>query len=227
MPRLPRIVLPGFPHHVTQRGNRRNRTFLDDADFRTYLGLMRKYSVRHNVAIYTYGLMPNHDHQIARPTSKEGLSNYMHDLAGGYAEYFNEKYDLTGHLWEARFYGCVVDDVHLWNAVRYVEQNAVRGKLVSRAEAWPWSSAAAHCGLCEDRVLTGDFPPPGLVLDWASWLSQPLEERELDRLRKATHKGSGYATEHFLKELENLTGLCLLPRKRGRPSLPQRLPSNP
>jgi putative transposase len=166
----------------------------------------------------TYSLMTNHTHKIAVPSTPDSLSGLMHDLNGAYAAYFNRKYEHCGHLWQKRFFACVLDEAHLWNAVRYVERNPVRAGLVERAEDYPWSSAAAHCGLRADPLLDQDFPPAGLVPDWAAWLATELSEEHLEEIRSNTRKGIPWASVPFLRELERLFGIPLLPRKRGRKS---------
>ncbi|RPJ86929.1 MAG: transposase [Acidobacteria bacterium] len=224
MPRRPRVVLPGFPHHVTHRGNRKEPIFLDDYDRLFYLSKLAKYTCQYEVPLYGYGLMTTHVHHVAVPPTEESLSCCLHDLHGTYADHFNNKYGLTGHLFEERFYACALDEAHLWNAVRYVEQNPVRAGLVRVPEDYRWSSAQGHCGLREDRLLSQDFPPRGVVPNWREWLSANLTEKELEQIRNATRKGIPCASEAFLRQLEVSLGIPLLPRRRGRPpSLPRGL----
>lgn len=209
--------MPGFPHHVTHRGNRKSNVFIDEADRKFYLDNLLDYSEKYKIRIYSYCLMTNHIHLIPVPESRSSLSQCLHDLHGRYADYFNRKYDLVGHVWQERFYACVLDESHLWNAVRYVEQNPVRAKMVENAEDYVWSSARPHCGLVEDPVLDRNFPPAGLIPDWRLWLQPELSVQELEKIRNATSKGIPYSSEGFMKELEMLLGIPILPRKRGRP----------
>lgn len=218
MPRRRRLILPGFPHHITHRGNRRAPIFRDDADHRCYLSKLLKYCQLYEIRLYAYCLMPNHVHHVAVPPTREAASCFLHDLHGGYAAYFNQKYGLDGHLWQERFFACVLGDSHLWNAVRYVERNPVEARLVEHAEDYRWSSARAHCGLTVDFGLDPDFPPEGLIPDWRLWLAEELSVEELIAIRTATRQGIPYAPQAFVRELERLTGIRLLPCKRGRPS---------
>ena len=222
MPRLPRLVLPGFPHHLTQRGNRRQNVFFEDPDQQYFWDLLSRYSTLHGVEIWSYCLMRNHFHLVALPHSRSGLSSCLHDLDGRYAQYVNRKYELNGHLWQDRFFGCVLDSTHLWNAIRYVEQNPVRAGLVKLAEDYRWSSAAARCGLRADRVLTPGFPPPGLIPDWSQWLKLELEAHNLEGLREATLRGLPCGSETFLCQLEEMLGTRLRPRKPGPRPAPSR-----
>ncbi len=221
MSRRPRLILPGFPHHITHRGNRRAPIFRDDADRRFYLSKLALYAERYGIRLYAYSLMTNHVHHILVPPTREAASCCFRDLHGLYADRFNGKYGVDGHLWQERFYACLLDDAHLWNAVRYVEQNPVRAGLVERAEDYRWSSARAHCGLIIDPLLDPNFPPDGLIADWRTWLADELSTEALEEIRTATWKGVPYANEDFIRGLERLTGISLSPRHQRKP--PRRL----
>jgi len=214
MSRLPRIVLPEFPHHLTQRGNRKSEVFLDTEDRQFFLSLVEEHTQDNGIKVSSYCLMINHFHLIVHPATKLGLSKGMHRIDGVYAEYFNQKYQLTGHLWQDRFFACVLDNSHFWKAVRYVEQNPVRAGMVSRAEKYQWSSAAAHCGQRDDPLLS-EIPLSAPHDDWRDWLAEGLPEAEHKRIRRATKRGAPYASESFIRELEQLLDLRLLPRKLG------------
>ncbi|HEY2933513.1 MAG TPA: transposase [Acidobacteriota bacterium] len=216
MPRKARIVVPGYPHHVTHRGNRRSDIFLDDDDRRFYLYLLQKYTERYKVDLWSYSLMTNHTHLITLPYSKESLSEAMKRADGRYAMYFNAKYGFVGHLWQGRFFSCALDDPHLRSAVRYVERNPVRAGMVARAEDYPWSSAAANCGVRHDPVLSDGLPLKQIIPDWAKWLEQPTTEEEFERIRRMTRAGRPCGSEQFIEELEKLFGLDLRQKPRGK-----------
>jgi putative transposase len=215
MSRVARVVVPGFPHHVTQRGNRRAEIFDTDADRDAYLRFVKQYAERHGLAVWAYCLMPNHVHLVVVPARDESLGLALRDAHTVYAMYFNTRMDLTGHLWQGRFRSCPMDGAHLWAAVRYVERNPVRAGLVERAEAYPWSSAAAHCGLRRDPLLSNEFPPPGVIGDWEEWLSDSEDEEYVKRIRTHTHTGRPCGTPDFLEQLENLLQRALRPKRRG------------
>ncbi|MGH9771246.1 MAG: transposase [Candidatus Acidiferrales bacterium] len=174
MPRLARAVFGQVPHHVTQRGNRRERVFFNDEDRKVYLGWLEAYSKLHKVEILAYCLMSNHIHLIAVPTSMEGLQKVLRPLHMRYAQRINRSRGWKGHLWQGRFFSSALDEDYLWAAVRYVERNPAPAKMVRRAENYRWSSARAHCGLCADPVLTKkawwrrQFEGVG---DWSGWLA--------------------------------------------------------
>jgi putative transposase len=144
MPRSKRIVIPGLPHHIVQRGNRRMNVFLEDLDREVFLRMLDEASLEHGLANIGHCLMSNHEHQISVPLKEKSLALAMHDALGSFAVYFNHKYGMRGRLWQSRFYSVPMDVSHFWAALRYVERNPVRAGIVGRAEDYRWSSAAAH-----------------------------------------------------------------------------------
>jgi len=155
--------VPGYPHHVTQRGNRRADVFETEDDRHAYLRFLKKYGQRHGLDIWAYCLMTNHIHLVAVPEREESLARALRDAHTVYAMRVNTRTQQSGHVWQGRFYSCVLDEWHLWAAVRYVERNPVRAGMVDRAEDHPWSSARAHCGLATrgtgtDTVFRFVFP---------------------------------------------------------------------
>ena len=143
MARLACVVVPGLPHHVTQRGNGRARTFFSDDDFRLYLSLLRENCEASKVACQAHVLMPNHVHLILLPETEDGLSKAHSLTHRSYAGLLNARRSRTGHFWQGRF-GCVaMDGAHHMAALRYLLLNPVRARLVKRPEEWPWSSARA------------------------------------------------------------------------------------
>jgi putative transposase len=179
MPRRPRIVQAGVPHHVTQRGNRRDQVFFGDADRLAYLDWLRQYTGEHAVDVLAYCLMPNHVHLIVVPSTSDGLRRALQPLHARYAQRVNRCRGLVGHLWQGRFYSAAMDATHLWVAIRYVEQNPVRAGLAEAAERYRWSSARAHCGVRYDPVLSANpvwqrqFEAVG---DWSAWLAAGDDE---------------------------------------------------
>lgn len=215
MSRVARIVVPGLAHHVTQRGNRRGDVFECDDDRHAYLRFLKQYADKHGLAVWAYCLMTNHVHLVVVPEREDSLAKALRDAHTVYAMRFNTRTRLSGHVWQGRFYSCPLDESHLWAAVRYVECNPVRAGLVARAEEYAWSSAAAHCGLRTDGVLSKDFPPPGVMSDWADWLKAE-DETDVTRLRMCTRVGRPCGNATFIARLESLLGRVLGPKPRGR-----------
>ena len=216
MARIARLVVPGLPHHVTQRGNRRGTTFFEEGDYALYLDLLAEASTRAQTEVWAYCLMPNHVHIILVPPDEDGLRRTFADLHQRYTGFINARARTTGHLWQGRFGSVVMDDEHLLNAVRYVTLNPVRAKLVRRARDWAWSSARAHLAGRDDKVVkvapvlerTGDF---------AQFLSEPFDEAEsYQALRRAETIGRPLGSDRWLKALEKRTGRTLAPQRRGR-----------
>jgi putative transposase len=216
MARRARVVVPGLPHHVTQRGNRRSDVFFDAEDRHLYFELLREYSLWHRLRVWVYTLMTNHIHLIVLPETESALSNALRDTHAAYAAAFNRKYGLTGHLWQARFYSCVLDDDHLRHAVRYVERNPVRARMVLRAEDYPWSSARPHVLGQPDRYLDDGLPLIGSLENWSAWLAICDAEEPIRAIREATATGRACGSDDFIRRLESQCGRSLRPQKRGR-----------
>jgi len=151
MPRVARIVIPGCPHHITQRGNNRQDVFFVDGDRVRYLEILAEQSERFGLTVDGYCLMTNHVHLVATPAGPESLAKAVGRTHWLYTQYVNRLHGRCGHLWQNRFYSCTLDETHFWPAMVYVERNPVRAKRVRRAWEYPWSSAAAHCGVAASR----------------------------------------------------------------------------
>ena len=216
MSRRARLVVPGLPHHITQRGNRRGDIFHEPEDRLLYMELLREYFDWYRLRLWAYDLMTNHVHLIAVPETALALSKALRDTHAAYAAEFNRKYGLTGHLWQARFYSCVLDDAHLWHAVRYVERNPVRAGMVSSAEDYAWSSAFAHAHGEQDRYLDDGLPMVGVVQDWSAWLAESDGAESTMAIRQATSTGRVCGSDDFIDRLESQYGHPLRPQKRGR-----------
>ncbi len=214
MARLARIVVPGLAHHVTQRGNRRSDVFLSEEDREHYLSLLNKYSGKHGLEILGYCLMTNHVHLVVVPQKEGSLARAIRDAHTVYALRFNKREELIGHLWQGRFYSCVLDEAHFWSALRYVETNPVRAGLVGRAEEYRWSSAAVHCGLRDDGILSSAAELRGEIGDWRSWLMQE-DQVKIALIRKQTRTGRPCGSGGFIERLEALMKRALRPGKRG------------
>jgi len=220
MPRPPRIICAGVPHHVTQRGNRRGQVFFERADYLIYLHWLREYSNEHDVAILAYCLMTNHVHLVLVPHTREALPLLLQALHTRFARRINRSNEWTGHLWRARYFSSPLDEHHFRAAVRYVERNPVRAAMVARAEEYPWSSAAAHCGLRSDRVLgchpLWDQQFAG-ISDWSKWLAEADDPVVLQALRDCATHSLPCGSDEFVEKLEADTGQKLPRRSRGRP----------
>jgi putative transposase len=215
MARLARMVLPGIPHHITQRGNRRERTFFEAADYALYLDLLAEAAGRNGVAIWSYCLMPNHVHIIAVPRDADGLSRTFRHVHRHYTGFINARMRVTGHLWQGRFSSVAMDEPHLLAALRYVALNPVRARLAARAEDWPWSSVRAHFGGEDDHVVTV-APALDRTGDFRAFLGEHFDEAfTYAALRKAETIGRPIGSREWLEDMAARSGLPLVPGKRG------------
>jgi putative transposase len=154
MSRLARVIVPGFPHHVTQRGNRRAPVFFEQSDYALYRDLLAERCRKASVACWAYCLMPNHMHLVLVPETADGLARALGQTHRQYTGYINARARWTGHLFQGRFASVVLDDDHLMAAARYVALNPVRARLVTRPQDWAWSSVRAHLARRDDGVVT-------------------------------------------------------------------------
>lgn len=214
MPRMARLVVPAYPHHVTQRGSRRQTTFFEDADYQMYMKLLCERKEKVGVEIWAYCLMPNHVHFVAVPESEDGLASMFGVVHHRYSMYANSKNGWRGHLWQERFYSSVMDEAHLVAAVRYIELNPVRAGLCSCAEHWRWSSVHAHLTGAPD-MLVATTPMLQRVSDWRKFLVETGAKEQEEELWRQTKTGRPAGDKDFVRKLEELTGKRLGQRKPG------------
>jgi putative transposase len=216
MARQARVVVAGHPHHVTQRGNRRQTVFFCDEDYALYIELLAEHAAKAGVEIWAYCLMPNHVHLILVPRDSDGLRRALGEAHRRYAAHVNAREDWRGHLWQERFHSCALDGDHLAAAARYVENNPVRAGLVRRAEKWRWSSAAAHLAGRDDGLVR-TAPLLKMIGDWRRFLAGDEAEETLDALRHHGRTGRPLGDERFLARAERILDRPLRPGRPGRP----------
>lgn len=155
MARLPRLSLPGYPHHVIQRGNNRQAIFSSAADCQTLLDLMEENSKKFGVALHAYVLMSNHFHLLATPESADSLPRMMQAVGRRYVRYFNDGQGRSGTLWEGRYRSTVIQtESYLLACMAYIDLNPVRAGLAADARDYPWSSHGHYVGLRGDKLVT-------------------------------------------------------------------------
>ena len=214
MARIARIVVSALPHHVTQRGNRRQTVFFGDDDYRAYLALLIEHTRAAGVATWAWCLMPNHVHLMLVPATSGALRTALSEAHRRYSRMVNFREGWRGYLWQGRFASCPMDEAHVFAAARYIELNPVRARLVARAQEWPWSSARAHLtglndGLTEIGAL--GIPP----VEWPGFLAEGLDDTALEAIRRGERTGRPLGGTDFVARLEAETGRTLSPRKRG------------
>ena len=214
MARMARAVAPGVPHHVTQRGNRRQQVFFYDGDYESYLGLMSESCQKHGVRILAYCLMPNHTHLIAVPKTQVGLARAIGEAHRRYTRMINFRENWRGYLWQGRFSSFPMDERHLLAAVRYVELNPVRAGLVRKAADYRWSSARAHIEGTDDVLVKSARMLEIVGEDWISFLSAEVRDEDIAALRRHERTGRPLGGKKFLRRLERKLGRIL---RRGKP----------
>jgi len=214
MARIPRVVVPGYPHHVTQRGNRLQPTFFCDEDYTEYRRLVGAALANCATEVWAYCLMPNHVHLIMVPQDRDGLRCVLGEAHRRYTRRVNLREGWRGHLWQERFHSFVMEERHLLAAARYIENNPVRAGLCSRAGDWPWSSAAAHLR-GEDDALVRVEPLLDIIPDWAGYLDDAPPEDLRDAIHRHTRTGRPLGSEGFVARLEAVTGRTLRRQKPG------------
>ncbi|MCB1384587.1 MAG: transposase [Nitratireductor sp.] len=214
MPRLARLVVPGLPHHVTQRGNRRERVFFSDEDYRIYRDLIFESAEKSACAIWCWCLMPNHVHFILVPSDENGLRKTFAEAHRQYTRRINLRLAITGHLWQGRFGSVVMDEAHLYHAARYVSLNPVRAGLVAKPQDWRWSSVRDHLEGRSWRAFDANA-----VLerygDFAAFLGMPERDADYVDLRKAENSGRPLGSKPWVGQLERHLGLRLAPQRPG------------
>lgn len=225
MARLPRLSIPGYPHHVIQRGNNRQAIFLGPADYQRMLELLEEHARQHGVAIHAYVLMGDHFHLLATPGDSDGLSRMMQAVGRRYVRYFNDAHGRSGTLWEGRFRSTLIDaQEYLLPCMTYIDLNPVRAGLVPQAQDYAWSSHGHYAGLRTDRMLTPHplywqlgNTPFAREAAYAQRIQDGMPAREQQALSDATLAGWALGGPRFLAELQKKTDRRLSKSRPGRP----------
>jgi REP-associated tyrosine transposase len=214
MARLARVVAAGLPHHVTQRGGRRQRVFFGSDDYEAYRALLAEGCRAAGVAVWAYCLMPDHVHLILVPSDADGLRAALGETHRRYTRHVNLREGWRGYLWQGRFASVAMDEACLLACARYVELNPVRARLSRRARDWRWSSARAHLagrndGLAVVRPLLDRAP------DWAAFLRAGLSEDDHEAIRAGERTGRPLGSARFVAGLEKRLKRKLARQKPG------------
>jgi putative transposase len=218
MPRTARIVIPGIPHHITQRGNRQMEIFFTDADRAFYKKLLREACERHQVSCAGWCFMTNHIHLILIPPASDSLRAVLSSVHTSYTQRLNLRLGLSGHLFQGRYASYPMDEAHFMAALRYVENNPVKAELVAQAEDWEWSSARAHIrqsddGLTSQTYLQRHYP------NWRAMLSKGWESGAdaNEDIELALQSGMPRGSDDWRAQLVSQFGLAVRGTQRGRP----------
>ena len=214
MARLARVVVPGEPHHITQRGNHREPVFFNDEDYQAYLSLIAAAAQRSGTAIVSYCLMPNHVHFLMIPTHEDGLRATFAEAHRRYTARIHARARWTGHLWQGRFSSTAMDGRHFLAAAPYVALNPVRSGLAARAADWAWSSTRALLAGRDDGVVTVG-PVLAMIPDFAAALEAAEDEVAVMAIRRSRSTGRPVGSVDWIKALEAEAGRTLAAGKRG------------
>lgn len=225
MARLPRLSVPGYPHHIIQRGNNRQPIFSSAADYQMLLGLLDENARKFGVALHAYVLMSNHFHLLATPASADGLPHMMQAMGRRYVRYFNDSQGRSGTLWEGRYRSTLIETEHyLLPCMVYLDLNPVRAGLVKDAASYPWSSHGHYAGLRTDKLVT---PHP---LFWAlgntpfsreaayvELVRNGITPEQQDALTRSVLSGWALGGEGFVADLQKQTARRVKKIPAGRP----------
>lgn len=231
MARHPRLIFPGLAVHIVQRGNNRNACFSADGDYLTYLAYLRRLCPKYACEVHAYCLMTNHVHLLLTPAEPWACGFLMRDLGRGYVRYFNRRHGRTGTLWEGRFRSCVAESARYVLAChRYIELNPVRAGMVSRPDAYPWSSHACNIGMRADPLLKPHSEYLALAdhdrsrhAAYGGLFDQAFEPSLLRSIREATSGGYPLVSDAYKSRMIAPRG-CRT--ERGKPGPRGRGPEN-
>lgn len=226
MPRKPRTLLTGFPHHVVQRGHDRQPVFISEQDYSYYLANLKELRSELHIRVYGFCLMTNHIHLVVEPVRVgASISELMKVLAARQTRRFNRLENRSGTLWNGRFKCSVIDShAYILSCLRYVDQNPVRAGMVEFPCDYRWSS---HCALIgQDKHAWLDIHPALRTLGsntsgwrraYASFVAAGVPQRELNLIRTAIQRNQLTGDEHFREEIAKRIGRSVESRGPGRP----------
>jgi putative transposase len=215
MARIARVVAPGFPHHIVQRGNRRQKVFFNENDYDEYLRLLNNYSRRFNIDVLAYCLMPNHIHLIVTPHDDGSLAQAIGETHRNYTRFINTRKKWRGYLWQGRFSSYILDEKYLLAVTRYILLNPVKAGLVKKPWDYKWSSVKHHLGLnnnpsLKDRLLHD------LISDWKDFLGDTSNTKDVQLLQLHERTGRPLGDNTFIEKLESLLKINLKKKRAGR-----------
>ncbi len=225
MPRAPRLVVAGYPHHVILRGNNKSAVFFSDKDRRFFIDCLKESMVKEHSRIYAYCLMTNHVHLLVAPFKEDSLAAIMQSLGRRYVRYVNSNHNRTGTLWEGRYKSSLVDtDKYLLACSRYIELNPVRAKIVRNPTEYNWSSYRFKDGSSEEEFI--DMDPSYLGLGstkegrqekYKKFVSETVSDSELRMIRSVTQRCGIMGTSDFSDRVCSMIGRKMSLKPRGRP----------
>ncbi len=216
MARLARVVLPGYPHHITQRGNRRQDVFFGEEDYETYLSLLKTWCGEEGIEVWAYCLMTNHVHLIVKPDKDSRLSRAIGEIHRRYTRLINFRENWRGYLWQGRFASYPMDETWLLRAVAYVELNPVKAGMVEFAWEYPWSSVHAHISGRDEKGIVETAPLLSLIGEWRAYLDE-MQPKDMPNFERHEQTGRPLGDDGFVQLAEKLLGRDDLRKKKPGP----------
>ena len=214
MARLARVILPGYPHHIIQRGNCRQDVFFCDDDYVFYLDLLKHWCDSEGVEVWAYCLMTNHVHLIVKPSQGSNLSKAIAETHRRYTRMINFRENWRGYLWQGRFSSYPMDEQYVLKAAAYVELNPVKAKMVTSAWDYRWSSVHSHLNGQDPEGIIEPQKLLDLCGDWHEYLlqSQPTLDATFEQ---HLNTGRPMGNDQFIEKIEILLGRDLKKKKPG------------
>jgi len=216
MPRPPRHLVADQCYHILNRANRRAEVFHDSSDYAAFIALMARAQERVDLPILAACLMPNHVHLVVRPSEDGAIPNWTRWLFTTHVRHYHEKYGTTGRLWQGRYKSFLIQDDHyLLTVLRYVERNAQRAKLVSRAEEWRWGSL--NWRVARNAPLVLSELPLTLPRFWVEFVNQPQTAVEVEAIRTSVNRQRPFGDPDWVERRAHEAGLAQSLISVGRP----------
>lgn len=227
MARLPRLTVPGYPHHIIQRGNNRQPIFVDRADYQRLLALLEEYARSFQVAVHGYVLMSNHFHLLATPETEQGIPRLMQAVGRAYVRYFNQRHGRSGTLWEGRYRSTLIQaERYLLACMVYQDLNPVRAGMVADPADYEWSSYRHHAGLAQDKLVSSHplywalgNTPFAREQAYIELVRHGVSRIEQQALTDSTLRGWALGEPDYVAELQKRTARRIVKAKAGRPIL--------
>ncbi len=225
MARLPRLTLPGYPHHVIQRGNNRQAIFAAPQDYEFLLDLLGENARKFGVAIHAYVLMTNHMHVLATPESIDSIPLAMQAVGRTYVRHFNKRQTRTGTLWEGRYKSTLIQaERHLLACMAYIDLNPVRAGLVSDPAIYPWSSYGHNVGRRSDKLISPHplywslgNTPFAREAAYGELIHSGIDPEQQRALTDSAIQGWALGDADYVTDLQRRTERRVAKAKSGRP----------
>ena len=225
MARLPRLTVPGYPHHIIQRGNNRQAIFFGPTDYQRLLALLDENARKFGVALHAYVLMTNHFHLLVTPATADGLPQMMQAVGRSYVRYFNDRQHRSGTLWDGRYRSTLIEtDRYLLTCMAYIELNPVRAGIVREAKDYLWSSHGHYAGLRVDKMVTPHAlfwslgnTPFSREKTYCDLVNAGISGEQQAALMRSVQGGWALGGENFVTELQKRTERRVNKASAGRP----------